>query len=141
MPVSLPKKRSRAKTADGRHRESGRGRKPRNNWTRLRLDYDALEKAKVLVEIVPYVERPKTAKNPRGYKKDIRVAVLPWSGDSGYLDVRFYVNDKPTGRGILCHWDHAEALISAINASRAEVEHLHKLGVWGRIAPKETGGE
>lgn len=122
MPTRLPTKTSEAENANKKIRKD-RARKPRNNWTRKRLDYAALEAAKLLIGEVPY-------KSLAGgeFTKDIRVSVLPWSR-SGYVDIRVYIKKRSTGQGVLCHMDKWPGLFSALCQVDREIKRLMDQGL------------
>jgi hypothetical protein len=123
--MRLPVKESEAKIGKLRRegtRRTPRSRKDRNNWTRKRLDYAALEAAKIPVETILYKDRPATDKSP-AYRREVRIALMPWSR-GGYLDIRVYINGKSTGQGILLHLDHMAGMVSAVLAADRQARAL-----------------
>lgn len=140
--MRLPRKKGEALIGTlrktGATKKTGRSRQDRNNWTRERLDYAALEAAKVPIESITYVDRPAEGRQ-RAYKKDVRVSVLPWTtglpdGEHhvrrrGYLDVRVYINGHSTGQGVLLHLDHFRRFVSAIYAAERQVNQWIEQGV------------
>src|SRR5438876_892758 len=107
MASTLPKKKGKI---DPRLKNSKRANRNQtdysgNHWPKTRLDYEVMEKAKILVDTVEYIRRERKRKPEAGpWVKEIRVSILPWSR-SGYMDIRFYIKGQSTGRGILCHID------------------------------------
>ena len=77
----------------------------RTQWPTGRLDYEFMEKCKQVICRIPH---PNKAQAHRG--AEFRLSRMPWSR-SEYIDIRTYVNGKPTGRGILLHFDIAKALL------------------------------
>jgi hypothetical protein len=132
MPDTFPTKRVKAKTPTLRKKKTPRGRKERspNQWTRERLDYAQLEAAKHLVAAITYKEVPPSKKSPKGYLRELRVSVLPWS-KAGYVDLRFYINGGSTGQGLLVHLDKWPALLAACIQADREVTAMRDRGLIG----------
>jgi hypothetical protein len=96
----------------------------RNKWPRVKLDYEQLEKAKILIDIITLTSIP-----DKGYIKEVRVSIMPWS-KSGYLDIRTYIKGKPTGRGILIHIDHISQFLSSVISAEREIVKLREQGIF-----------
>ena len=131
MPDTFPTVREPRKTPLLRKRTGARSRKAKpNEWTRERIDYGALEAAKQLVGTLVYKDIPPKKEGQKGFKKEFRVSVLPWS-KSGYFDCRLYLNGNPTGQGILCHLDRFDELLGYILDAKAEVDRMKAAGLIG----------
>ena len=131
----LPRKKSMADSGKIKRRPERSARKDRNNWTRSRLDYEALEKSKLLVGIVPYRVLGKGSKDEA--KKEIRVAVMPWS-QSAYVDIRVYLRGRSTGQGVLCHWEKWPLLKALIIDVDHQIDLLKKSGIIDPPEPAPT---
>lgn len=128
--MRLPRKKSEALSATSTSKNRS-ARKPRNNWTRERLDYAALEAAKVFIEAIVFKDIPR-------FRKEVRVSILPWSTGTaesevtrrrGYLDVRVYINGRSTGQGVLLHLDHFKTFVAGVLAADHQVARWIEQGV------------
>lgn len=125
MGSSLPKKRS---TAIGPSL-GAKKRKPRDEkgWNRKRIDYAALEAAKIFVD--SFVYKDVDANEKRGnYLIEFKFSILPWSG-TGYLDIRKYIRGKPTGQGVLIHLERFEEVVQAMYNVRTTVDRMKQKGM------------
>lgn len=130
--AKLPTKRSQAKSATVKRRKPrSRKERPLNNWTRERLDYKALEAAKIFVDTILYKDVPAKPPFSKAYRRELKFSVMPWS-DSGYIDVRFYINGGSTGQGVLVHLDHFPAFRRAVELLDREVQDLRSRGLIAR---------
>jgi hypothetical protein len=131
MPSKLPTVREQAKTATNkRNRKRSRKARPLNQWTRERLDYKALEAAKVFVDSILYKDVAARPPYAKAYKKEIKFSVLPWS-NGGYIDIRVYINGNSTGQGVLIHLDHFLAVKRGVELLDREIQDLRSRGLIG----------